>query len=115
MNRWLKARLLAFPFAIAGALNLLMWVSDRYHWHGALVSHYAFFFGLPWARLLGEIWVPNPRSHFLQALLGYALVFWIPAALYCGCVWIVLRVIQGWITLLHAGDRHDTPSKPAQP
>jgi hypothetical protein len=113
--RWAKRILLPIPFVIAAALNFAMWASDHYHWQGQHVWRYGFLFGLPWARVLGEIWVPNPRSHALQVLLGYALVLWIPAALYCGCLWIVLRVVQGWHALLHqAKDRTPpTPSKPA--
>ena len=99
MKRWHKRLLLAFPFAVAGALNVLMWTSDRYHWPGLRMTYYAFLFAMPWARLLGEIWLPNPRSHILQLLLGYVMVLWIPAALYYFCLWIIVRVIQGWVAL----------------
>jgi len=98
--RVLKPLLLALPFAFAAGLNYLMWAADRYHWRGRLiVTHYVFLFGTLWARLLGELPIPNPRSHFLQLVLGYALVLWIPAALYCACLWMLLRIAQGWIDL----------------
>jgi hypothetical protein len=108
--RWAKRILLPIPFVIAAALNVAMWASDRYHWHGQHVWRYAFLFGMPWARLLGEIWVPNPRSHVLQVFLGYALVLWIPAAFYSGCVWIVLRIVQGWVTLVAKSKERIPPS-----
>ena len=104
--RWLKPLLLALPFAFAAALNYLLWAADHYHWRGRLiVTHYAFLFGTPWARLLGELPIPNPRSHFLQLLLGYSLVLWIPAALYCACVWIILRIVQGWLDLFRLSQK----------
>jgi len=97
--RWLKPLLLALPFALAAALNVLLWASDHYHWRILLITHYAFLFGTPWGHLLGELPIPNPRSHFLQLLLGYSLVLWVPAALYCACLWIALRIALGWVDL----------------
>lgn len=109
--RWLKAPLLALPFAMAATLNILMWAYDYHRWPGAYVFRYVFLFALPWARLLGEMPIPNPRSHILQVLLGYGLALWIPATLYCVCVWIVLRIVQGWINLFHLSDGDGLPAK----
>jgi hypothetical protein len=108
--RWAKRILLPIPFVMAAVLNCLMWASDHYRWQGQHAWRYAFLFAMPWARLLGEIWVPSPRSHVFQVLLAYALVLWIPAALYCGCLWIVLRVVQGWVSLIRQAKDHTPPT-----
>jgi hypothetical protein len=104
--RWFKPLLLALPFAIAAALNVLMWLFSHDPWRGLLVTRYAFLFAMPWARLLGELPIPNPHSHVLQVLLGYALVLYIPAALYGLGLWIILRIIQGWLDLFRQSQKN---------
>jgi hypothetical protein len=108
--RWHKAVLLACPFFIAAALNVLMVASDHYHWRTAAVARYSFLFGVPWARVLGEIPMPNPESHALQVILGYGIVLWIPAALYSLCLWILYRSVHSWIRLFQADKKSDNTS-----
>ncbi len=50
-----------------------------------------FLFGTPWAWLLDRGWVPDYHHHSMQLLFGYAIILWIPALLYSGCLWLLLR------------------------
>jgi hypothetical protein len=88
--RWLKRLLLAAPFAVAALLNILLLGVDRFHLRREHVAGYCFLFGAPWAWLLDWGWLPHSHSGWLRILFGYALILWIPAALYFACVWLLL-------------------------
>ena len=88
---WCKRILLALPFAVAAVLTVLVDGADRFHLHSERVAGYAFLFGTPWGWLLDNGWFPIPRNHFLGKVVTCALVLWIPALLYSGCLWCVLR------------------------
>jgi hypothetical protein len=77
------------PFAIAAALNVLVSAADRLQVHSEHIAGYGFLFGAPWAWRLDYGWFGNVRSQWLQAFMGCAVILWIPAALYSGCVWLL--------------------------
>lgn len=88
---WLRRILLTVPFALAALLNVLSLNADRLHLHREHVAGYAFLFGAPWAWLLDRGWVPDYHHHRMQVLFGYAIILWIPALLYSGCLWLLFR------------------------
>jgi hypothetical protein len=88
--RWTKRLLVALPFVIAFVLNGFMVAADRLHLHREHIAGYCFLFGTPWSWLLDRGWVPNIHNRWLLALVGYAVILWIPAALYSGCLWLLL-------------------------
>ena len=86
---WFRRILLTLPFAVAAALTILMQNADRLHLIPERIAGYGFAFGTPWAWLLDRGWVPDYHHHTLQLMLGYAVILWIPALLYSGCLWLL--------------------------
>ena len=98
---WERRLLLAFPFAIAGILTTLMSIGERLQLHRERVAGFGFLFAAPWAWLIERLWVGNFQSPVLKTLVGYAVIFWIPALLYSGCLWLLLRGF-GLLTRRHS-------------
>lgn len=91
---WAKRFFLTLPFLIAAVLSTLMLVADRFHLYRERIAGYGFLFGSPWAWLIELFGVPNLLHHRrLAIVMGYALVLWVPAALYSGCLWLLLYAI----------------------
>jgi len=88
--RWMRWLLFGFPFAIGGVLNTLLLAAERFHWHSEHIAGYGFLFMSPWAWLLDWGWVPSLHNRLLLHLFGYAVILWIPAALYSVCLWLLL-------------------------
>jgi len=88
---WLKRLLLAFPFAVAAAMTVLMTGTDRFHLRREHVAGFAFLFGVPWGWLLDHDWFGNVHSRWAESLRSYAVILWIPALLYSACLWLLLR------------------------
>jgi len=86
---WFRRILLTVPFAIAAVLNVLILNADRFHFHREHIAGYVFLFGTPWAWLLDRGWGPDYHHHRMQLLFGYAILLWIPALLYSGCLWLL--------------------------
>jgi hypothetical protein len=86
---WFRRILLAIPFAIATVLNVLSLNADRLHLHREHVAGYGFLFGAPWAWLLDRGWAPDYHHRFMWYPFGYAIILWIPAILYSGCLWLL--------------------------
>ena len=86
---WFRRVLLTLPFAIAAVLNVLMLNADRFHIRGQHIAGYCFLFGALWAWLLDRGWVSDYHHHRMQLLFGYAIILWIPALLYSGCLWLL--------------------------
>jgi len=86
---WARRLLLGLPMAIGAVLNVLMVVADRFHLHRERIAGYGFLFATPWAWLLDRGWFGNLHNRWLQALIGYAVILWIPAMLYSVCLWLV--------------------------
>jgi len=88
---WARRLFIVFPFIIAATLTLLMNTVDRVHVQR--VAGYGFFFGTPWAWLLDRGWFGNVHSRWVETLIGYAVILWIPAVLYSCCLWLLLRFV----------------------
>jgi len=87
---WTKRVLLTFPFIIAAALTILINGDDRQH--AERNAGYGFLFGAPWDWLLDRGWFGHVHSRWLQTIIGYAVILWIPALLYSGCLWALFRL-----------------------
>ncbi len=90
---WTRRLVLALPFAVAAVLNVLVYIARPLHWQTQHVAVYFFLFGAPWAWLLDRGWFGALDSKWLVALMGYLIILWIPALLYSGCLWLLLRVL----------------------
>jgi len=102
---WAKRLLVASPFVMALTLNILGVVAvNRPHWHREQIARYDFLFVTPWAWLLDHDLFGNAHNRWLAALIGYAIILWIPAALYSGCLWLLL-VAPGIIAARRARSR----------
>ncbi len=101
---WLEKILLALPFVIALLLNVLGIAAGRFHLRGQRIAGYGFMFGTPWAWLLDRGWVGNFHNRWLVALTVYASILWIPAALYSGCLWLLLAGIKLGLSRRSASD-----------
>jgi len=89
----LRRILLAVPFAMATVLTILISSADRFHMHSERIAGYGFLFGTPWGWLLDHDWFGNVHSRWVQSLISYAVILWIPALLYFACLWLILRVV----------------------
>ena len=86
---WFRRILLTVPFAMAAVLNVLMLNVDRLHLRREHVAGYGFLFATPWAWLLERVWLPDYHHHRMLLVFGYAILLWIPAVLYSGCLWLL--------------------------
>ena len=91
---WLRRILLALPFAMAMVLTVLISSADRLHLRSERIAGYGFLFGTPWAWLLDHDWFGNVHSRWVESLISYAVILWIPALLYFACLWLLLRVLR---------------------
>jgi hypothetical protein len=94
-SSWISRLLLAVPFAVAAAFNVLM--VGRLPVRLDYIARYGFAFSLPWA------WLPNipdlmnrlnVHNQWLEALGWYITLLWIPAVLYSICIWLLLVVFR---------------------
>jgi hypothetical protein len=68
--------------------------SARYlHLHPQHIAGLAFLFGTPWAWLLEHDWFGNRHSLWLDHLIAYAVILWVPAVLYSASLWLLLRLL----------------------
>jgi hypothetical protein len=91
---WTRRLLLAFPFAVAATLTVMMNVADRFHWRREHIAGYGFLFSTPWAWLLDRGWFENVHNRWFEAFIAYAVILWIPALLYSACLWLLLRSLN---------------------
>jgi hypothetical protein len=89
-----KRLLILSPFAVATVLTVLINVNDRLHLRSEHIAGYGFLFATPWAWLLDRGWFGNVQNRWLETLVGYAVILWIPALLYSGCLWLLLRILS---------------------
>lgn len=80
---------LIVPFAIAAVLTVLVPNANRLRLRH--VEGYGFLFATPWGWLIERIWLPDLHHHRIYLLFGYAILFWIPALLYSGSLWLLFR------------------------
>ena len=88
---------LALPFFIAGILNVLVVIARPLHWRTEHVAGYFFLFGTPWAWLLDRGWFGSMNNKWLDAAIVYSVVLWVPALLYSGCLWLLMRARRVWV------------------
>ena len=89
---WAERLLIASPLAVAAALNILIKVFDRPSSAAQRIAGYGFAFGTPWALLLDHGRFGNIHSRWLETMISSAVILWIPAFLYSGCLWLLVRV-----------------------
>jgi len=91
---WARRILLVVPFVVATVLTVLISSADRLHLRSERIAGYGFLFGAPWAWLLDHDWFGSIHSRWLQSLITYAVILWIPAMLYSACLWLLLRLLR---------------------
>lgn len=95
---WTRRLFVALPLAIATALNVLMVAANKLHLHREHIVGYGFLFALPWAWVLDAGWFGSAlgRVHtlWMQSLVGYAIILWIPALLYSLCLWFLFAGLR---------------------
>ena len=89
-----KRILLTVPFAVASVLTVLVAFADKLHIRAQRVAGYGFLFATPWAWLIERLWMPNCHNGWIEAILGYVVILWIPATLYSVCLWLVMRAFR---------------------
>jgi hypothetical protein len=94
MMTWAKRLLIASPFAIVFVLTVLLEVGDRLHIRTERIAGYGFAFATPWAWLLDHDWFGSVHSRWLESVISYAIVLWIPAFLYAVCLWLLSRLLR---------------------
>ena len=82
---------LAIPFAVAAVLNVLLNIARPLHWRSEHVAGYCFLFATPWGWLLDRGWLGPFGSKWLDDLMAYLTLLWIPALLYSGCLGLLMR------------------------
>jgi hypothetical protein len=90
---WVRRTLLALPVSVAALLTLLASLCRPLHLECQRIGGYCFLFGTPWSWLLDRGWFDNTHSRWVEVLIGGAVILWIPALLYSGCLWLLLYVL----------------------
>ena len=91
---WIKRLVLSLPFLIAAVLTTLMAGADDFHLYREHIAGYGFLFATPWTWLIDALWFyPRFHSKWINAVVGYVFIFWIPAALYSVSLWPLFLVI----------------------
>jgi len=88
---WVRRLLIASPLAIAATLTILISIADRLRWHREHIAGYGFLFATPWAWLVDHNWFGNIHTRWVETLTSYATILWVPALLYSGCLWLLIR------------------------
>ena len=86
---WRGRLALSIPFVVAATLNVLDIIARPLHWRAEHIDGYCFLFGTPWGWLLDNGWIGAVDSKWLDAVIAYLVILWIPALLYSGCLWLV--------------------------
>lgn len=90
---WIRRILLASPFVVAAVLTVLSRFADRVHLNLQRIAGYCFLFGAPCGWLLGRDGFGGAHGRWMQLLIDGAVMLWIPALLYSGCLWLLLRLL----------------------
>jgi hypothetical protein len=91
---WLRRILLALPVSTATVLTILINFADRFHFRPRRIVGYGFAFGTPWAWLVDHDWYGNVHSRWVESLILYAVILWIPARLYFTSLWLLFTGLQ---------------------
>jgi hypothetical protein len=87
---WRGRIVLGIPFAIAATLNLLAFTARPLHWNVERIGGYCFLFGMPWLWLLDNGWIGSVSSKWLETVIAYSIILWVPALLHSACLWLVI-------------------------
>ena len=90
----IRRAVLVFPFVVAGLLNVLLIVTRPLHLRSEHIAGYGFLFLTPWAWLLDRGWFDAVRPKWLETLVAYLFILWIPALLYSACFWLLFRAAE---------------------
>jgi len=93
---WIRRALVFLPLAIAAVLTVLVMLADRLPLRPERIAGYCFLFGTPWAWLLDRGWLARGHSRWVESLMVYAVVLWIPALLYSVVLWPLVRALGIW-------------------
>jgi hypothetical protein len=91
---WFKRFVIALPIAVAAVLTALSRLANPLHLRLEKVAGYGFLFFYPWAWLLDHDWFGHTHRPWLQSLIAYAIILWIPAMLYSGCLALLFRILE---------------------
>lgn len=91
---WFRRFLLLMPFAVALVLTVLIGFAGQLHLRLERVAGYGFLFASPWAWLPDHVWLGNVHMRWLQSAIDYAVMLWIPALLYSGSLWLLMRLLS---------------------
>ena len=94
---WRGRLLLSLPFVVAATLNVLDIIARPLHWRGEHIDGYCFLFLTPWAWLLDNGWIGSVNSKWLDEVIAYLIILWIPALLYSVSLWIVIRASKALV------------------
>ena|ERR1700686_449145 len=89
---WARRVVLALPFAAAATLHVLISIARPLHWRSEHIAGYCFLFATPWGWLLDRGWSGSFDTRWLDHLMTFLILLWIPAMLYSGCLWLLLRI-----------------------
>lgn len=81
------------PFVAAGVFTARSLFGDALHLSRHTTEKYGFLFAVPWAWLLDRSWIGSPHSRWLETLIVYLVLLWIPAALYSACLWMIMQLL----------------------
>jgi hypothetical protein len=95
---WRGRLVLTFPFAVAATLNVLDIIARPLRWRSEHIDGYCFLFGTPWAWLLDNGWIGSASSKWLEGVIAYSIILWIPAFLYSACFWLVIRASKAVVS-----------------
>lgn len=103
--RWCRRGILALPFLVAASLNVLVCFADNLHLR---IEHFAglgFLFAAPWGWLLEHDWYfGHHPAQWVDNVVSYVAVLWIPALLYALSLWLLIRGL-GWAIIRWARPR----------
>jgi len=83
----IRRLILAIPFFVAGVLTLLGSVGNQLGLNQKHIAGYAFLFGTPWGWLIDHLWFGTISNRWINQVVSYVVVLWIPALLYSLCMW----------------------------
>jgi hypothetical protein len=94
-SRTIARRLLLLsPFGVAAVLTILLTMTDHLRMRSEHIAGYGFLFATPWVWLLDQGSFPKIHNRRLEAVVVYVVLLWIPALLYSGSLWLLLRAIS---------------------
>ena len=91
---WLRRFVVALPFAVAAVLTVFTAFADRLHLRLEKVAGYGFLFFYPWAWLLDHDWFGHSHIRWVQSLIAYTVILWLPAILYSACLALLLWIVR---------------------